>query len=134
MNNQIKQAIKATYNNEAFWTTLLDESMAQAGPFDGNCLNCAKALIDAFGEGQLVRIASNLNNGQTEHYGALIDSVIYDFDGPAESPDDWIARFIKNESINDRQCYYAEDYDADTPTPDDPATVKAISKIIVKLK
>lgn len=128
----IQHAIEKTYQDEAFWSTLTEKSTAQSGPFDGGCLICAKALIHAFGGGELVRIASELNGGQTEHYGARINGIIYDFDGPANTPTEWIARFVSQEQINDRTCSFDKGYDAETETPDDPVAVKAISRLLMK--
>lgn len=129
----ISNAIDKTNSEDAFWASLVDESGASIGPVDGGCLIYATAILDAVGSGDLVRIASDTNGGQTEHYGARIDGVIYDFDGPAHTPELWIERFKTNELIRDRQCFLAEGFDGNTDTPNNRAAVKAISRFLAKI-
>lgn len=100
-------AIKETYANDEFWKVILDSS-ALSGPFDGGCLICAKAIMAAAGRGEIVRIVSNLNDGQTEHYGVRICSEIFDFGGRHESPEAWIKWLAEEEGITDRTLSFAE--------------------------
>lgn len=105
--DQLDFAIKETYANDDFWKVILD-STASAGPFDGGCLICAKAIVAAAGRGEIVRIVSDLNDGQTEHYGVRICSEIFDFGGRHESPDAWIKWLAEEEGITDRTLSFAE--------------------------
>jgi len=125
-------AIKQTYKDDEFWQILLNESNAQSGPFDGGCLICAKAIMNAADGSELVRIVSPLNGGQTEHYGVRLSGKVYDFDGIAHSSQQWIDRFQSNESITDRELSFAVGYDSTTQTPDDPRAVRLISKTIMR--
>lgn len=120
-------SLKKVYETEAFWKTLLD-SKAQAGPFDGGCLIAAKAILSAAGEGDLVRISSNLNDA--EHYGARIAGIIYDFDGASPTPAAWITRFAKLESITDRTLMFDVGY-VKSDIPDDPEAVKKIADMLL---
>lgn len=128
----LSHSITQVYKNIFFWHTLVDQSKVQAGPFDGGCLICAQAIIKAVGRGVLVRITSPLNDGQTEHYGALIDGMIFDFDGPAKSSNKWIERFRKNEMIYDRKLFFAKGLDLTTETPWELSTSLAIAELIIK--
>lgn len=130
MRNRIESAIKRVSLSDDFWDVLLDGSTATSGPFDGGCLICAKGIILAFG-GELVRITSPLNGGQTEHYGALIDHVIYDFDGPSDSSEGWIERLKNNEQVFDRELRFVFGYDEETATPDDPVAAKRVSMLLL---
>lgn len=132
MVTRVESAIANTYKDEEFWSAIVENSSAQSGPFDGGCLICAKAILMAFGGDKLVRITSELNGGQTEHYGALVGGLIFDLDGPAENQQAWIHRFVENEQVHDRQCSYSEGYDSDSDIPDDPATVKVISQLLIR--
>ena len=131
MRDLLDSAIKSLKEDDGFWIELVEKSNAQSGPFDGGCLICAKAIIMGFGQGRLVRITSNLNGGQTEHYGALVGGYIYDMDGLAEASGRWIERFAENEQVFDRDLFYAEGYDEKTGTPDDPRSVKSLSRILI---
>ena len=82
------------------------------------------------GSGELVRITSAANNGQTEHYGLRINDDIFDFDGHADDSQSWIKRFKINESISNRDLYFDEGLDNESEIPDDARAVKAISKIL----
>lgn len=107
-------AIKETYANDEFWKVILD-STASAGPFDGGCLICAKAIVAAAGRGEIVRIVSDLNDRQTEHYGVRICSSIFDFGGRHESPDAWIKWLAEEEGITDRTLSFAEGMGPESP-------------------
>lgn len=127
-NSSIALAIRQVYKNSGLWRILLDESEAQAGPFDGACLICAKAIIRATGCGKLVRLTSDLH--PAEHYGALIEGAIFDFDGRHGSPKTWIRRFAEKESVRDRVLGYAEGFDEGTEIPDDPQAEKKIANLL----
>jgi len=136
--NSIAVSIRLVYKNNEFWRILLEESEAQAGPFDGACLICAKAIIRAAGRGRLVRLMSNLC--PEEHYGALIDGAIYDFYGRHSSPKTWIKQFADKESVVDRVFAYAEGFPGETESfeggqfepeiPDDPYAEKKIARLL----
>jgi hypothetical protein len=128
----LTQAIESTCKDESFWRVLVDESVAQSGPFDGGCLICAKALMLTVTDAELVRITSPLNGGQTEHYGVRVNGSIYDFDGIAHTEDKWIDRFRAVELVYDRDLDFGVGFDAKTGTPDDPEASKKISQIILK--
>lgn len=68
---------------------LLLNSKVQSGPFDGGCLICAKAILSAIGHGELIRVVSRKN--EVEHYGALIDGVIYDMSGSFVNEESWLS-------------------------------------------
>jgi hypothetical protein len=128
----LQAAIEETYNDEQFWRVLLEESIAQSGPFDGGCLICAKAIKLAVVDAELVRIVSDLNGGQTEHYGIRLENSIYDMDGMATSESAWVSRFQYNESLNDRVLGFATGYDEKSLIPDDAHASKKISQIFLK--
>lgn len=107
---------------------ILEDSL-YSGLFDGGCLIFAKALILRFG-GNLVRIISPSINNQTEHYGALIDGVIYDGDGGIDTPSHWIQRIMLSECIRGRTLAFELGYDPHSDIPDDPAASKAIAKAL----
>lgn len=119
--------VRSLFKTDKVMDVLLD-SEAQSGPFDGGCLICAKGLIQAVGRGKLVRIVSNSNGGQTEHYGAEIDGLIYDADGSAPTPAAWIERFAAEERIKDRVLDFDRGYDDESEIPDDPRAVKDLAK------
>lgn len=121
--------IAETFKTNEVYSILLDQSEAQSGPYDGGCLICAKAIILAHG-GDLVRIVSEKNGGQTEHYGAIIDDVIYDAAGSYKSSSQWISSFAKNEGVKDRTLSYAVGYDDESSIPDDPKATKLIASIL----
>lgn len=78
---------------------VLLNSKAQSGPFDGGCLICAKAILSAIGHGELIRVVSKKND--VEHYGALIDGVIYDMSGSFDSRDSWI-NYLRDHLLLDK--------------------------------
>ncbi len=125
-------AITKTYLDSQFWQVLQEASSECYGPFDGACLICANALILAAGGGELVHIKSDLNNGQCEHYGALIDGVIYDFDGPCSGPDKWVTRFKKNERVYDRELSFSTGPANNSDILDDPKAVQQVAAILKK--
>jgi hypothetical protein len=128
--NRLSNTINAVGDSDAFWELLLEKSEAQSGPFDGGCLIIAKAIILVAG-GSLVRVVSDVNGGQTEHYGALVEGVIFDFDGPTNNSDEWLARFKRNEYIVDRSLSLGHGYDGSSEIPDDPFTSKELSKMLM---
>ncbi len=126
-NSLIVSSIRRVYKSNAFWTAMLDESKFKSGPFDGGCLVCAKALIRVFG-GSLVRIVNSSKN-TTEHYGALIDGGIYDFDGFHSSPNKWMQTFEKHEHTG-RDLYFAEGFDKKSVIPNDPDTELKVADLL----
>lgn len=124
----ISDAIIKTYNDDRFWTILLDQSSAQSGPFDGGCLICAKAMMLAFGGGNLGRITSP--DGKTQHYGVELNGAIYDFDGRAKTSQEWIDRFMENESISEENWRYSYGIDSTSIIPDDPKSSKLIADLL----
>ena len=128
----IHQAIKSTISDNSFWEILATKSIAQAGPFDGGCLICAKALQLSLEGAELVRITSTANEEQTEHYGIRLDGVIYDMAGMAETEAEWLEGFKASEGVRDRELLFSTGYDSASDIPDDPWASKEISKIITK--
>ena len=122
-------AIRLMCEDLTVWDELLNQSEARSGPFDGGCLICAKALIHALGSGHLVRIVSAPNQ-QTEHYGAIINGTIFDFDGGAHSSEEWMKRFTANEYVHDRVLSVQHRFDSTANIPDDPKSVKRISRLL----
>jgi hypothetical protein len=129
---RIKAAIDKTYKNDQFWDVLMTESEAQSGPFEGGSLICAKALLIAVEGADLVRITSELNGGQAEHYGVRLNNSIYDMGGMHKSESEWISIFKKIHCIADRVLGFAVGYDECSRIPDDPYASKKISQIIAK--
>jgi len=131
----MNQKLKKAFRSEAVYEILLDKSIAASGPFDGGCLIFAKALIMIAG-GTLVRITSDANDWQTEHYGAKIGEFIYDGDGRHKDGKSWINCFAKNEMITpserERKLDYAEGYDSDSEIPDDAHASKLLASVLIK--
>lgn len=128
---QLEAAIQAAFEDEAFWTELADNSLVRAGPFDGGCLICAKALILALDAGSLIRIISDVNGGQTEHYGVLHEDVVFDFSGAYESPEQWIQAFRDISNLKDRFLSVKAGYDPASSDIDDPTATKRVRQIIL---
>jgi hypothetical protein len=80
-------ATRQVYGEDDFWETMVEKSKFQAGPFDGGCLTCALAIQDVAG-GELVRIVSQ--QAAEEHYGVLLDGLVYDFGGVHSSLNQWV--------------------------------------------
>jgi len=128
----LHRAIKKMYKDDQFWEILVNESAAKSGPFDGGCLICAKAIMLALDNAELVRITSRLNGGQTEHYGIRYKRKFYDMSGVAHSTTDWIERFKADELVYDTNLGFAVGYDPYTPTLNDAQAAKKVSKLLVK--
>jgi hypothetical protein len=124
----VAAAICATYASAAFWDIVVEQSEARAGPFDGACLICAKAIIRAADRGQLVRITYG---GQAEHYGAEIDGAIYDFEGRHDSPAAWIEAFATVAGVG-RTWGFARGLGQAGEIPDDPRAEKAVARLLEK--
>lgn len=124
------QAIRRAYKDEKLWEILVNGSRAQSGPFDGACLVCAKAIVNAAGQGDIVRMTSPLNGGQTEHYGARVNGLIYDFYGSNQNPQEWIDRFAKEEKINDRWMCFADGLDPNSDIVSDDEASKRVADLI----
>lgn len=117
--------IKRTLNSDEVMRLLVDN--LGCGPCDGGCLICAKAIIHALGRGTLVRL---VHGPTTQHYGALIDGIVYDAHG-SHSPRTWAMKFAKAETT---QVYeYREGYvdESDSGIPDNlPNLTKMIATIL----
>lgn len=123
----IAASIRRAAKDNAVWK-ILDQSV-RSGPFDGGCLICAKAIRLAFG-GELVRVVSDANGGQTEHYGTKIDGVIYDFAGPHASEGEWIDGFSRRERMPAARLHVERGHDSASDIPEDPRAEKDIAKIL----
>lgn len=124
--------IRQAFKDDAALQVLLDA--IDRGPFDGGGLIVAKALQVALGEGELVRITSNLNDNQTEHYGIRVPTGgIYDAAGGYESSLQWIGTFAQLEHVHDRRLSFAEGFDdcASAEIPDDPVAVKQLAQVLM---
>jgi len=128
--SQINAAIARVYKDDRLYEALDFGAAKDSGPFDGGCLIAAKALIRAFGGGELVRIVNDKNN-VTDHYGARINGTIYDFLGSAPSPQAWITRFQKEESVA-HKLRFEEGYDETSDIPDDPVAEKKIAALLIE--
>lgn len=128
----LSAAIAQVSRTQQFWKLMLEESRAEAGPFDGGCLIVAQALIQAAGRGELVRVASELN--PAEHYGARIDGVVYDFNGAAASEQEWVERFVSTEQATDwgRIWHFAEGLVPCADIIADPKTSVAVAEMLRK--
>lgn len=111
---------------DQIYQKLLD-STARSGPFDGGCLILAKAMRLAYGRGELAYIGSSVN--EAEHFGLFIDGWFLDMDGPAETAEEWISRFSKNENCH-RDGMFVGFGLPDTLIPQDPSSEKAIASLI----
>lgn len=94
------------------------DSHIESGPFDGGCLIVARAIIKFVGKGKIVRIISNANHDQTQHYGALINNRIYDADGEHANWQSWIKYFSTVELVQNQQLGYAMGVDPHSSIPD----------------
>jgi hypothetical protein len=128
--DRLTKAIRHVYRKPDLWTVLVDESRVASGPFDGGCLICARAIIMAAGQGELVRITSDLNGGQTEHYGARIGEFIVDFSGTYSTPESWIASFAALENVRDRALSYAPGYDDSAQIIEDPVAAQKVGDLL----
>lgn len=99
------KAIRKAYQDDRLWQMLVNNSFAQAGPFDGGCLICAVAIVEAAGQGEIVRMVSG-TSGVTQHYGALVNGLIYDFLGSNRTAEEWLQRVGRAENITDRSLLY----------------------------
>ena len=104
----ISKAIYLTYKSKRFWTEMVENSSFNSGPLDGGCRCAAESIVQAVGKGELVYIASQLNGGQLEHYGARIEGIIYDFGGCHETPERWVECFKKEEQVYGRDLFFVD--------------------------
>lgn len=128
----LQAVIEKVNADDQFWNVLVNESVAQSGPFDGGCLICAKALQLAVEGAELIRISSDANGGQTEHYGIILNGSIYDMAGIADTEEEWITRFRNSEGIRDRVLSFSTGYDSESLIPDDAKASKKISQIFLR--
>ena len=122
--------LRRLFKSDAVYDVLVNESVAQAGPYDGACLICARAIIDAANGGELVRIVSDVRRSQTEHYGALINGVIYDAEGAYRTPGRWFRQLARLERIFDRTFSLSIGSDPASCIPDDPAAQAKLARLI----
>lgn len=130
--DEISDSIKKAFRSNPVADVLMNKSIAQSGPFDGGCLIVAKALQHSLGEGELVRIVSDANGGQTEHYGLETSHGIVDAAGVHASPEKWIADFEKSKGTDNRKNTFARGFDENSDVPDDPRAVKELAKELTK--
>jgi hypothetical protein len=115
--------------------SILTESEAQSGPFDGGCLIAAKAIMRAMGDRGLakqrglVRLVSDVDGGQTEHYAAKVDGIIYDASGGFTTGRAWADYFSKEERLT-RAVQVDEGYDENSDIPDDPVAEKKLARLL----
>lgn len=128
---QLAAAVKQVYKGHDLWRVLLDESCAESGPFDGGCLICAQAIIKANGSGELMRIVNgDVTPNTTDHYGARINGVIWDFNGTYATPKAWIKKFESLENLKDRQRFVDTGKDARSKIPEDATATSKIASLI----
>ena len=126
-------SVRAAFESDEITELVLDAT--DAGPFDGGCLVCAKALILASDKGTLVRIASDANGGQAEHYGAEINGNVYDASGKYANGAAWLANYKKEVGYKGKPgLRFERGTDAESNQNwnivDDPRTAKEIAKLL----
>ena len=122
----VDDAIRQTYADDRFWSVLMDQSVG-AGPFDGACRITAMAIQMAFG-GALAALVGE--DGVVHHYGVTRDGLAFDFDGLAQSLDEWRERFSQNENITVR-LFPVTSAIPENDIPTDPAASRAISALLL---
>lgn len=124
-------AIRKAFKSNEVMDHLVDSPIVRSGPFDGGCLVCAKAIIYAAGGGELVRLTNPERDVKTEHYGAMIDGVIYDGNGAHRDGKTWannLAKYENDPSLS--QLNFGKGYDQHSEIPDDPVAAKKIGGIL----
>lgn len=109
------------------------------GPFDGDCLMAAKAIIEVWG-GNLVRIDWDADETFTLHYGAEVGGKFLDFAGVFNSAQAWIKNFQEDTYMDpDNDLVIRSGLQSDweeTPVderlPDDPKIISAVADLIRK--
>ncbi len=121
------RVIATSYRDDVFWRMLLDQFVG-AGPFDGACLVCAKALILWADQGTLVRLL-DAKTRVTHHYGVRLGrgGVLFDWLGAHRSGAIWIRRFAKAENIK-ASLAFAEGYDGNSDIPEDVWAERALAR------
>jgi len=114
--------------DDRFWQ-IIDQA-GLVSPMTGGCLVFAKALMISADDGLLTRIVSNVNGGQTEHYGLMVDGTIYDANSSYRKPEEWISAFLEMESVSDRLLTFATGHDADSEIPDNAAAIKEMARLM----
>ncbi|MCX7008791.1 MAG: strawberry notch family protein, partial [Kiritimatiellaeota bacterium] len=122
---QIKSAFKR--NDVA---TVLANSKADAGPFDGGCLIVAHAFLQLLPQGKLVRMESLVDGQpQAEHYGVRFpDGRILDADGFAADGDAWIKLFSEQELL--RRAAVVKEGWIPSEAPSDPSAEKKLANVL----
>ena len=121
---------------------VLTRWLGDAGPLDGGCLVCAKAVIRMADRGQLVRLCSQVPSlsdpsrlrAQTDHYGALVNGLIFDGLGMHDSPAAWLQAFTDHlaEFTQPRVMQFVVGYDeSDSEIPDEPGAEKEIARLLI---
>lgn len=122
--------IKKSFKTNEVMSLLLD-SPAQSGPFDGGCLIVAKALKRIEPDGKIITIESKVEDGwQAEHYGLKLNGGVIDADGYAKSPEEWAKRFTKNELL--KSPYRVTESLVPGEATDDPPTEKKLAEVLLK--
>jgi hypothetical protein len=111
------------------------------GPFDGDCLMAAKAIMEVWG-GNLVRIDWDTDSDPevyTLHYGVEIGGKFLDFAGVFKSAQAWIKNFRKmEEMLNPEKILVVRpglqpDWDElDDRLPNDPEAIAGVADLIRK--
>jgi hypothetical protein len=127
--NTLAYRISMVSKMDSFWELMVNESAFKSGPFDGGCLTCARAIIAVEPKGDLVRIVSR-DTGVTQHYGVLVHSVVYDFNGLHKSTTEWLSEFAANESLDATSLNILIGFDTSSEIVDDLITADKISLML----
>lgn len=113
------------------------------GPFDGDCLIAAKAILEVWG-GNLVRVDWDPNPDEareiyTLHYGAEVDGKFFDFAGVFNSSKAWINNLRKMEApalskavLVVRSGMQPDWDDSGDQLPNDPEAIAGVADLIRK--
>jgi hypothetical protein len=118
-------AILEVYETPEFWRVLGAEHLG-FGPFDGGCGIVATGIQMAYG-GDIVTLVDRL--GRAHHYGVMVADSVFDFDGAAASPADWVARFCRNEALAFPLFFAAHQVPSDS-IPYDRAVSRRIADLL----
>jgi hypothetical protein len=115
-------------DDKRFWEII--DKHRLVSPMTGACLVFAKALQLTFDTGALVRIESNIQGNQTEHYGLQVENLIYDANGVHESPSQWIQSLVVQEGVTDRALTFSTGFDDDSDIPDIPQATRELASLM----
>ena len=124
---RIGAAVDALAKSKEVRDTLF-KSQAGAGPLDGGCLICAKALIQSAGKGSLLRVVTD--EGQSIHYAAKIDGRIVDFSGVYESAGEWLAAYAPTEGLDPQDLTAKSGRDKNDSVADDEKATDVIAEML----